>query len=180
MKRTDWIKRASGLFVPPTLRWSPGYPCCCGGGTDCTNGACQGGTAPATLVVTLDGITNDLCDACEALNDTFILSKEGEYCNWKHIWEADVCSETCHCRAGSVVLGLYVEGTAPNITRSIYVYGGTVSSGFCDTARFVLQQTGQSQPWNCAAFDDLEIPPAMQTEDKCCSTSGATCHVSSP
>lgn len=33
--KKDWFRRASGLFVPHPLLWSPGYPCCCGEPCEC-------------------------------------------------------------------------------------------------------------------------------------------------
>ena len=87
MKRTDWIKRASGLFVPPTLRWSPGYPCCCGpswtAGDPCST--CSG-DAPAQWLVTIEGMAGSSCEACDDLNGEYIATQSESYpCVW--IWD---------------------------------------------------------------------------------------------
>jgi hypothetical protein len=52
-----------------------GYPCCCGGASvSCIQ--CPGGAAPRYFQLEIEGIQNDDCDDCDAMNATFIVDFE--------------------------------------------------------------------------------------------------------
>jgi hypothetical protein len=102
MKRTDWIKRASGLFVPPMLRWSPGYPCCCCGGvppsSECVNCSGTGVNAPYGFLVELDGFADNSSCGCTVFNGDFIATEDGLWggggsCGWSY--DFDGCEYPC-------------------------------------------------------------------------------------
>ena len=135
MKRTDWIKRASGLFVPPMLRWSPGYPCGCVSGDPCE--ACSGGVAPSLLSVAVSGFTGDAA----VLNDDYILdfhfSSSGE-CGWRYVFSEGVsCGGTYDVwrldawvkyASGSsrVDVGFVIGTDSPGVFQSWYNEGDSV------------------------------------------------------
>lgn len=78
-QKPQWAKLASGLFVPPYLKFAPGYPCCCGGGP-C--GLCSDKGPENGWEVVIAGITAGTpafeCPNtdCSKMNDTFILTEQ--------------------------------------------------------------------------------------------------------
>lgn len=82
-----WEKLASGLFVPPYLKFAPGYPCCCAC-MECV--FCKNNRAPCSWEVTIDGIMEsdtDACGSCDSFNDTYILEFDTTaptHCAWQY------------------------------------------------------------------------------------------------
>ena len=139
MKRTDWIKRASGLFVPPTLRWSPGYPCCCGGGaTLYTCGAEE-------LTLTLSSTLN------EDLNDTWIVGPGGPMGSVYHDLP-DCTGPACSWRGSPSVIAVFI-GQCPT-RRFITV---TVNWSLNPWINWFLQED-TDEPYTVDDLVDLEIP----------------------
>lgn len=118
--RTDWIKRASGLFVPQPLRWSPGYPCCCGG-VSCVG--CT--TLPDEILyeTTWARYMSEPCTSCSSF-DSILCSYIGEWtgegyanttglfgsANWECYWKYTFSTTVCTIKELTIGLSHGVDG----------------------------------------------------------------------
>ena len=92
-RKPEWARLASGLYVPPYLKFAPWYPCCVEG-EDC----CDGEAPPDEWQVVLAGIENigGKCGQCGTFNDTFVLpvwnvGSWGISCWWQYQFDPNVC-----------------------------------------------------------------------------------------
>lgn len=93
-RKPGWAKLASGLFVPPYLKFAEWYPCCTGESPRyCFN--CQSGTVPDQWSVVISGITDDGCGSCSGLNGTFVLDPlepwDGGFCFYRYVIDPTIC-----------------------------------------------------------------------------------------
>lgn len=97
----DWYRRASGLLVPTALgfadnplgRWGVCGSSCCDAVPLCE--ACDVGTTPPSLIVTISGLSDDHCTECSSVEGTFQLDQiEGSPCSYLHTLASPLCTET--------------------------------------------------------------------------------------
>jgi hypothetical protein len=131
-------------------------PCNC---TDLTN--CPSNLFPSTASVTLSGITNSTCTACNTFNTTFYLTCEGNKwggCTFRYTFDTAVC-------------------TVKYIDMTIYGDGGrnwaqVVSRTATNAAVFVFEKMFSPQH-NCRTFSSESLIP--QPDATQCNISSATC-----
>ena len=168
MKRTDWIKRASGLFVPPTLRWSPGYPCCCGGSVYPGCEPCLADDVPSYLYVDATG-SNDCGGGVVGLAWTT------QYCPYGNVGftfggaidpDSDVVMYFIYNTYGWAVGYLFVGYNQSTSTRSV-VFAFTSASPWMSWKR----SESSASAFSCTDFNGLEL--SQHAEDGSCSFTGS-------
>lgn len=82
-RKPEWNKLASGLYVPPYLKFAGWYPFCGEEDVECEH--CVGELGPEQFQVTIPAGTliNSDCPDCDSLNRTYILSFTSG-CNWRY------------------------------------------------------------------------------------------------
>lgn len=129
MSATNWLQRASGLFVPYRDWWSSGSPWRFLPCSDCCeNCYCQGcgneGIAACQWKVEISGITNDTCTECaEEFNKEHIVSQNYPRSPWNCRWSKQPGFEL-GCYGTPLMYGHIFAGVGggPGATKTIIVY----------------------------------------------------------
>lgn len=153
MKRTDWIKRASGLFVPPMLRWSPGYPCCCGGGNVVICEAC-GETAPSSWLVSITSVTDKTCDECESFNGDWILDQFTLNASSHCIWYTELDPPICD----NIYLGLHVYKIETDMVYAVRTFKDEFALPYTTHSLLFYKFSG---PADCSSLEDYSLNTSL-------------------
>jgi hypothetical protein len=92
--------------------------CCC---EECDCELCQSGTCAACAVVTLGTISDDLCSACEDLQDSFNLPRDTGLCRWFGLICPDSFPSNCFTWTAEVTV--YISGSDIVIELDIPLIG---------------------------------------------------------
>lgn len=174
-RKDPWQRLASGLYVPPLLNFSPGYPCspCCEG-IKCP---CACTDAWVDIEVTFAGVADGLCSDCDpSFNDTFILTRTLNdclatgRCYWRYV-ESGTCDDPC----------FYANVHYYDVDGHYYFNVRVDDHGSCGTLLnpdgYWFADLGLSKP-DCTNWTDLNIPYVSSSGSEC-DWSSATCSVSS-
>ena len=162
-RRERWKRLASGLYVPPLLRFAPGYPCCERGCQFCS------GSTPEEFQVVISNMANQNCEHCADYDGTYVLPLNPEVlplnCNWIYWFPGE---DPCGATGSHIGLGLYDAGGG-----EAYFQGGLIHG---DSSPFysVWQDTENWElPVDCRAVTDHELPLAGDYS-QICDSSAAT------
>ncbi len=167
-QKPQWAKLASGLFVPPLLKFAPGYPCCCS--DVCLK--CSQFLNVVEFNVTLANVQNASCADCDInFNNTFNV----------RFFFSDVIETTYRC--GWTTLASSCEGESFLLLWFIY-------SASADTTTIRVHLPGSSPftlyfslvldgTLNCSDISSLDIPENISavSDDGSCDSTIATCEV---
>lgn len=177
MSATNWLRRASGLYMPGFAgisKFGLGCTCC---GESCT--ACDG-SVPATATLTFTGFSNAGCTNCAGYNTSFVMDQEtlcyhgtAIYVGWTNVdcvvYQID---SGVPCTATAILIEFAWD--AANSRRAITVWVYTTGA----TIEFKKVETSVSSPFSCSQAA-LDIPfsynsaPPFGTH--LCTTTSATC-----
>ena len=163
-RKPEWAKLASGLFVPPYLKFAPWYPCpdCCG--TNCIH--CQTGTAPNQYQIVVAGVGNASCSDCGDFNATWVVDFagiDGHPCLWTYTLSSTICTATI----------LSIEFFNPGSPQNGSVLVAFEVSLFGTRALHFLKTNVFGAPMDCELSSFSVGGPASSQ----CNISGATCTV---
>lgn len=155
------------MVVPATLGCS--WKCRCG---ICT--ACKDGAPPEVLTMAIAGIggTGSCSDPCSDLDGTYEFGltiacevvASGEYAGWHRTeWVISGGGGFCGSSFSGSIQVLWDPATGD---RTIIVIFG-VSPGGDLAATYMLEETGQSEPFDCQAFAGKVIPRVEDVSSPC-------------
>jgi len=165
MKRTDWIKRASGLFVPQPLRFAPGYPCCCGGLPTTTCSDCDDGVRAQYLEVTISGMASRFssgqapyCADCADLDGTYILTAAGlsgcpDTCAWSYTIES-VCPIPSWFPNGYIRIGVLFYTQLGTTT----ILGFITQTANCPSSSYAVEEWYEDGDYSdCLSWSEISL-----------------------
>jgi len=146
----------------------PGHNPCCPGGFACI--ACKGGVYPPNLSLTIAGVGNAFCNDCGNVNDTFIIPitqccgltwpecgppPEGSGQSNAHYFAG--FGDVAICTTMLISVRAVVWWNRDNVAgrREIQV---NVEWAGIPIIVWRLTENGQDDPFDCEAFDSLNIP----------------------
>lgn len=154
-KQAPWGKLASGLYVPPYLKFATRRRCCCEACDDCECEHCNNSKGACCYKVTITGMANNTCGAsdCEALDRDYYL-KYDSACTWN-------CDVSSACDPTEI--SLVVSESGGN-------YYLTVTLGSHEWEK----NYSTTKP-TCLSLSSESIPHKTNSGD--CDSSSATCVV---
>jgi len=152
----EWLRRASGLFLPQAhfaapWRFLPCPNCCC----PAVCSACLNSCAPEEWEVVVQDVANGTCSDCADLNDTYIVTPEVA-CIWRHVLDPVVCNLTI---MKLLIIGSYI------FVRFYDVAGSN---------KLEFRQAYGSPP-DCVNLSDEDLP--YYSSDGRCDGAAATCTI---
>ena len=177
MSAVDWLRRSSGLVVPAMgfanlagqMQPCPSGNCCGGPTVPCP--ACDSGTIPESLSVTISGVTNNGCTGCGGFNGTFSIPSSAVPCGHYLLLGLFACGG--EFRNADIIMGLNGTGITCQIG-----YGSGLPFNYLHTAFFQATGTDCLNYSNRAAsfVSESNTFPGFQDQ---CALSGATITISS-
>lgn len=173
----DFIRRASGLYVPPLIglavnplgRFQP-----CGEGNCCGSGGVFPCWCfepwPEEFGVDIAGIVDKVpprCEVCDALNDTYVIPYYGLFCGASDSWAPSPCP---NIGPGSTDIQLLLGAT----TVRVGFLSGTASFPPPHASEALFE--GSWGGGNCGAISGLGVPLTSYVAGEC-DMSGATCTI---
>ncbi len=129
--KEPWQKLVSGLYVPPYIKFAPGYPCCCE--DDCGCSLC-GDSGHCCIDVELPALATDGCKNClKFVNSSgyALNSKSGSDCVWEEEIFIEKLSSTNAtlpraCAFKILRITLFLDGSDHKVKAEIVDSSGTV------------------------------------------------------
>ncbi len=175
--------------------WLPGSPlpgavgfgrrCCCGEEEVCQ--ACLNSPHPAELFLTLLGVVNgSTCTDCNEFDNTWTIAKDGEAedrgtsCRQKY---ESIFTSVTTCERDEIRIQIFVIWQPPAAgasirTIAIQLWTSLGPTGWGTSGAFLLREFGESDPFNCDTFVNLDIPNDGDSTSRCDADS-ATCKLNS-
>jgi hypothetical protein len=172
----------SPLMRATSFRFMP-CPTCC---NQCV--ACKDGRYPDELTLTFAGIRGDWwCQDCPRANASWALRREGDCllalgpgapqsAAVYHAAFPDVPMCACGGAPATLDVALHIYWNYAGLAGKRLIAATVGNNLGCLAVRFQLEQSGQSEPFDCMSFNNLLVP--YNGSGALCSSPGATCLVS--
>ena len=171
---------APHLWVPGK-KMSPGYPCCCKEGVECTGCSGVGNNAPKEFLVSIRGVANGSCGQwcdpadCAPFNGDFVVVHVpgGTWCTWVYYIGSVVCTYVPgFCGVKDSEIKVRIFRLSDSSARMTVTGGGTSTIG---DYSFGWEKLYSPLP-NCKTFNAEVIPWGLSLGNLCLSEN-STCTV---